>query len=170
MVGALAVVGALALPVLGLVGCTGRAPDLSGPPTVTRVVDGDTVVVRLGGRDETIRLLGVDTPETVHPTRPEECFGREAAGFTAGLLPPGTPLRLERDVEERDHYGRLLAYVHREDGRFVNQELVAGGYAATLVIAPNHAHADALRSAEHEARSAGHGLWARCGGPGVPLG
>jgi micrococcal nuclease len=132
---------------------------------VVEPVDGDTVVVRIGNTTETVRLLGVDTPETKHPTKPVECFGAEASARTAALLPPGTEVRLERDLEPRDQYGRLLAYVHLDDGTLVNLVLVAEGYAAVLVIEPNHAHAAALRRAGAAARAAGVGLWGTCGGP-----
>src|SRR5205085_3089746 len=107
----------------GLVtGCdrAGARPDRAGAATVARVVDGDTIVVHLGGRTETVRLLGIDTPETVDPRKPVQCFGTEASHRTKELLPPGTGVRLERDVEARDIYGRLLAYVRRDDGTFVN--------------------------------------------------
>src|SRR5687768_4909974 len=88
---------------------------------LVEVVDGDTIDVEIGGRDERVRLIGVDTPESVRPDSPVECFGPEAASFTTSLLPTGTALHLERDPEARDDYGRLLAYVYRaEDGLFVN--------------------------------------------------
>ena len=83
------------------------------------------------------RLLGIDTPETVHPERPVECFGPEASARTAALVPPGTAVRLERDVEARDRYDRVLVYVFRAaDGLFVNRALVEEGYARTLWIPP----------------------------------
>jgi micrococcal nuclease len=119
--------------------------------------------VRWSGHDETVRLIGVDTPETKHPTKPVQCFGPEASAFTEQLLPPGTPVRLERDVEARDHYGRLLAYVFRQrDGLFVNLELARLGYARALTIAPNDAHAADVAAAVADARRAGRGLWQAC--------
>jgi len=136
-------------------------------PTVIAVVDGDTVVVRLGRERVPVRLLGVDTPETKDPRRPVQCFGREASDHTASLLPPGTVLRLEHDIETHDAYGRLLAYVWRaSDGLFVNLDLVHGGWADVLSIAPNTLHAERLRVARDEARAAPRGLWLACGGPG----
>lgn len=155
---------------LAAIACGGPPPTGAGSPVVDEVIDGDTIVVRAGDTTETVRLLGVDTPETKHPTKPVECFGAEASAFTRSVLPPGTPVRLERDDEPRDAYGRLLAYVHRTDGVFVNRELVARGYAAVLVIAPNDAHADELRAAERSARADRRGLWGACGGPGRPVG
>lgn len=144
-------------------------PEETREPTVVEVVDGDTIVVRIGRVDEHVRLIGVDTPETKHPSRPVECFGREATAFTRAVLPAGTVVRLERDVEERDTYGRLLAYVWRSaDGVFVNRELAAQGYAAVLTIPPNVSHTDELVAAATRARELGAGLWSACGGPGVP--
>jgi micrococcal nuclease len=137
--------------------------------TVTRVVDGDTVVVAVGATSESVRLIGVDTPETVDDRKPVQCFGPEASARTKALLPPGTAVRLERDTEARDQYGRLLAYLIRSaDGLFVNLALVREGFGTVLIIEPNAAHAVALREAEAAARGAGIGLWGACGGPGLP--
>lgn len=138
-------------------------------PTVINVIDGDTIDVRVGYKRQRVRLLGIDTPETKDPRKPVQCFGREASEHTAQLLPRGTIVRLEYDLEERDVYDRLLAYVWRtSDGLFVNLDLVAQGYANILSIAPNTAHADELRAAMTEAKTAPRGLWATCGGPGKP--
>ena len=93
------------------------------------------------GEQETLRLIGVDTPETVDPDQPPECFGAEASAHTKELLPAGTEVRLTRDVEARDRYDRLLVYVERaEDGLFVNLDLVAGGWADDYPYPPNVAH------------------------------
>ena len=141
-----------------------------GTATVVSIIDGDTVVVDLDGTHERVRLLGIDTPETVHPTRPVECYGQESTQRITELIPPGTELRLERDVEGRDHYGRLLLYLYRaDDDLFVNEAMVAEGFAATLHIDPNGAHRIALVQAEQDARAQGVGLWHACGGPDVPL-
>lgn len=135
--------------------------------TVVRVVDGDTVQLAFDGTTETVRLLGVDTPETVDERKPVQCYGPEASAHTKALLPAGTSVRVERDEEARDQYGRLLAYVTRAaDGLFVNRSLVADGYGVVLVIEPNHAHAASFRAAEAAAKQAGLGLWGTCGGPG----
>jgi micrococcal nuclease len=130
---------------------------------VVRVVDGDTLVARLAGQEEDVRLIGIDTPETVKPNAPVDCFGPEASRRTKELLPPGTPIRLERDVEGRDHYGRLLAYVYRvDDATFVNLALAEEGLARPLSIAPNTAYASRFAAATATARREGKGLWGAC--------
>ena len=108
---------------LALAACSSsRAAPTDGTATVVAVSDGDTIDVDFGGEVEPVRLLGIDTPETHHPTRPVECYGAEASARTAELLPEGTEVHLVRDVEARDRYGRLLAYVYRaEDDLFVNR-------------------------------------------------
>jgi micrococcal nuclease len=127
---------------------------------VVHVVDGDTVVVDDGHGRETVRLLGVDTPETVDPRKPVQCYGPEASAYTKSRL-EGRSVTLERDVETRDRYGRLLAYVVL-DGRRFNDELLRNGYARLLVIAPNGSHAREMLDEELAARRAGRGLWGRC--------
>jgi len=133
--------------------------------TLVRVVDGDTVEVEVDGQREKVRLIGIDTPETKKPNTPVECFGPEASAFTTSLLPEGTPLLLERDVEARDDYDRLLAYVYRaDDGLFVNLEIVAQGYANLLTFPPNVAHVDEFVAAARAAEAADLGLWRACSG------
>ncbi len=128
--------------------------------TVVDVVDGDTVHVARGAATDTVRLLGIDTPETHHPTKPVECFGPEAAAYTDSQL-RGRAVQLEGDVEERDRYGRRLAYVIVDGERF-NDDLLRRGYARLLVIEPNHAHARTMLREELEAKRAGLGLWGEC--------
>jgi len=137
---------------------------------VDHIVDGDTIDVVIDGSEERVRLTGIDTPEVAHPASgsrpatPGECFGDEATAFTAGLLPIGTPVRLERDVVGRDDYGRLLAYVYRaDDGIFVNYELIRQGYAQPLSIPPNDTFAELMVGAAREAESDDVGLWSACG-------
>jgi len=133
--------------------------------TVVRAIDGDTVELDIDGKRERVRLIGVNTPETVDPRRPVECYGPEAKAYTKALLHPGTPVLLERDVEPRDDYGRLLGYVRRAaDGLFVNLELVWQGYAEPLTIEPNTAHAPEFLDAARAAERAGRGLWSACAG------
>jgi micrococcal nuclease len=129
---------------------------------VVRVVDGDTIRVRVAGRDQTVRYIGIDTPESVRPGAPVECFARHAAAENERLV-GGRRVRLERDAEERDRFGRLLAYVVREpDGLRVNEALVRGGFAVPLTIPPNVRHSGRLRAAAVAARRAGRGLWRAC--------
>jgi micrococcal nuclease len=135
----------------------------SSAARVVRVVDGDTIVAAVGGRQERVRYIGVDTPETVKPGTPVQCFGKKASARNQALLPAGTRVRLETDAEERDRYGRLLAYVYRDDdGLFVNASLVRDGYATVLTIRPNVAHADQFTALARAARKAGRGLWNAC--------
>jgi micrococcal nuclease len=153
-----------------LSGCSLVGDDGGGAPgtaTVVRVVDGDTVDVRVGRDAETARLLGIDTPETVDPNEPVGCYGPEASARAKELLPVGTAVRLARDVEARDRYGRLLVYIVRaRDDLFVNESLLADGFARPLSIAPNDAHRAELARVSAEARAAGRGLWGACGPDG----
>jgi micrococcal nuclease len=129
---------------------------------VERIVDGDTIKVRLGGRRETVRYIGVDTPETRKPGSPVECYGRAASAQNARLV-EGRRVTLEWDVERRDRYGRLLAYVRRsDDDVFVNARMVQGGYATTATFPPNVRHERTFRRLQREAREAGRGLWRAC--------
>jgi micrococcal nuclease len=138
---------------------------LTANATVVSVVDGDTIVARVRGDDERIRLIGIDTPETKKPNTPVQCFGPEASNFTKHLLPPGTRLYLERDVEARDKYGRLLAYVYRaDDGLFVNLRIARDGFARLLTFPPNVAHVDDFVAAARAAERDDIGLWAGCTG------
>lgn len=163
---------ALALLVAGG-GCRrgGAAPAMKvGEGKVARVVDGDTLRITLGGVEERVRLIGMDTPETHGKGGLRECFGREATDRMARLAPPGTRVRLVRDVEARDRYGRLLAYVYRSsDGLFINLEMAREGFADVLTFPPNVAHAEEFVAAVAAAREADMGLWKACGSPDVPL-
>ena len=164
--GGVAAAGAVVAALLALAAVAGSRHAVAGRTdavTIVRVVDGDTVVAHLPGGDERVRLIGIDTPETVDPRKPVQCFGREASNRTKALLPKGTPIRLERDAEARDRYGRLLAYVFRSgDGTFVNLALAEEGFAHQLTIPPNVAYADRFGAATAAARSAGRGLWSAC--------
>ncbi len=167
---------ALVLPLLpvtaaSLVGCDSGSQGGSttlpagANATVVRVIDGDTIDADFAGTIERIRLIGVDTPETKKPDTPVQCFGPEASTHTTELLPPDTPIRVERDAEARDDYGRLLGYVYRSgDGLFVNLDLAIGGYARPLTIEPNSTFADQFVDAARRAQAAGTGLWASCSG------
>lgn len=150
---------------------TGDPLDRPDVGTIVRVLDGDTADVEIGGDVERVRFIGIDTPEPVGGFRDPECFGDEASAFTERLLPEGTLVRLERDVEGRDPFDRLLAYVFRHDDElFVNLHLAEQGYADTLRIEPNVAYASLLADAVGLARELDLGLWGACGGADVPLG
>lgn len=127
---------------------------------VTRVVDGDTVEVRMDGEEEDVRYIGVDTPETVKPGSPVECFGPQASNFNHRLV-EGAQVRLVFDEERRDVYGRLLAYVYLGD-RLISAELLRRGLARTLTIPPNDRFAGRFKRLEIAAARAGRGLWGAC--------
>jgi micrococcal nuclease len=150
-------------------------PDGLVTAVVQSVLDGDTLIVRLAdGRDETVRLIGIDTPEsheseklrrqaarTAQGAATIQVLGRRAATYTASELPRGHRVGLELDIEWRDSHGRLLAYVWRYDGTLVNLAILEAGYAQLLTIAPNVRHAERFRTCLSEARAAGRGLWSR---------
>ena len=148
-----AVAGVLALGFLVL------APALAAAQRVERVVDGDTIIVGGVGR---VRLIGVDTPESVDPRRPVEFFGKEAGAFTRRLV-DGKRVRLEYDWERTDRYGRTLAYVYLPDGTFVNAEIIRRGYGHAYTRFP-FKYLERFRQFEREARAAGHGLWGATAG------
>lgn len=152
----------VATVLLASAACTSE-PLPPGQARVVRVVDGDTIEVDLGAPDAvTVRILGIDTPETHHPTRPVECFGPEASARLRQLLPEGSIVELTRDVELHDLYGRLLASVRRPDGTAVDEVMAREGYADSLVIPPNTARAAVVGDAVAEARAAGRGRWGAC--------
>jgi len=130
--------------------------------TVIRIIDGDTIVVQVKGHPETVRLIGVDTPETKDPRKPVERFGKEASRFTTSLL-KGRLVRLEIQIvpTSRDRYGRLLAYVFREsDNLLVNKEIIRQGYGHAYVKYPfDPTRMEEFRAAEREAREHERGLW-----------
>lgn len=138
----------------------GGEPAASATAYVVRVVDGDTIEVQMDGHREDVRYIGVDTPETVKPGTPVQCFGPRAHRFNAALV-THRRVRLEVGVERRDVYGRLLAYVHLGH-RFVNAELVRRGLARTLEIAPNTRFAERFQRLALAAARAGRGLWGAC--------
>lgn len=141
------------------------------PPGTTsaravRAVDGDTIIVHIDGREERLRYIGIDTPESVDPDSPVECYGPEASSANSRLV-EGRTVYLERDVSDRDQYGRLLRYVYvdvpgAEDPMLVNRLLVASGYARAIAYPPDTRHSDLLSSTEDRARDAEAGLWRAC--------
>jgi micrococcal nuclease len=181
-------VGLLALTLTACVAASTPTPDLRDGPTAThsassaatvavpsgmqaapvvRVVDGDTIIVRLNGRDERLRYIGVNTPETVKANTPVECYG-EAAHQRNEQLVGGQTVYLAKDVSERDQYDRLLRYVYvpTADGQllFINLALVQDGYAQVSTFPPDVAHAQEFRDAQRVAKAAKTGLWGACAG------
>ncbi|MGD6793385.1 thermonuclease family protein [Metabacillus indicus] len=125
---------------------------------VVKVIDGDTVKVMTEGREETLRLLLVDTPETVHPNKPVQPFGPEASRFAKDTL-SGKKVELELDVGERDKYGRLLVYLH-VDGKMFNEMLIEKGFARVgYVYAPNTKHVDRFYELQKQAQQSEIGIW-----------
>jgi endonuclease YncB( thermonuclease family) len=130
--------------------------DYATTATVTRVVDGDTIEISPSVEGlSTVRLIGVDTPETHGGTQP---YGPEASDFTRQHL-EGKEVSLELDVEKVDPYGRLLAYVYLPDGEMFNETLVEEGYAQVATFPPNVKYVDRFLEAQREARTANRGLW-----------
>jgi micrococcal nuclease len=161
---ALVVIVGVALLVMVVPASTTAAAD-ERRATLARVVDGDTLQLRDGTR---VRLIGIDTPETVHPDFGDECYGPEASRYTEHLLHPGDGLRLVFDVDRYDRYGRLLAYVYRAaDDLFVNARIVGQGYAYVETVPPNVAHAEQFVRLARVARADGRGLWSRCPNDGT---
>lgn len=166
--------GAIALLVIGLIllassgdeegdGRRGEGAGARGEEVTARVVDvvdGDTIEVVIGGEVEDVRYIGVDTPESVAPGQPVDCFGHRASEANERQV-AGETVRLVFGAERRDQYGRLLAYVYLGP-RFVNAELVRLGYARTLAISPNTDHADLFERLARRAGAASRGLWGAC--------
>lgn len=148
-----------------LVACVDERPSLSDGASgrVVSIVDGDTLDIGFESGVERVRLIGVDTPETKKPGSPVECFGPEATQWLMAWLPPGTEVVVQRDVESRDDYGRLLLYVFRfDDGLFMNASLVENGFARPLDIPPNTTFTREFRRLALLAESEKVGLWNAC--------
>ena len=158
------VAGALLLgAILGLFPTPSRPRDRGPKPPISvrvvRVIDGDTIeVCCIAGRPEKVRYIGVNTPETHHPTKGVGRYGKEAAEANRKLVVDKT-VRLDFDVQQRDRHGRLLAYVHLEDGTFVNARLVEQGYAQVMTVPPNVKFQGLFLKLQQEARTASRGLW-----------
>lgn len=135
--------------------------------TVTKVTDGDTIHIRMDGQDETVRLIGINTPETVDPRRSVECFGKEASEAMKSFV-EGKIVRLEYDDSQslRDTYGRILAYVYLEDGQMVNRKMVAEGYAYEYTYMMPYHYQKEFRQVQQLAKTSLRGLWSpsTCGG------
>lgn len=128
---------------------------------VTKVTDGDTLHILIDGVDERVRLIGINTPETVDPRREVQCFGKEASERMEELA-GGEIVRLEYDDSQgfRDTYGRILAYVYLEDGQMINRKMVAEGYAYEYTYLTPYMYQSEFRELQHIARNSGRGLWA----------
>lgn len=139
---------------------------------VTRVVDGDTIEVEILeripgpgaggaalGEPHTVRLTGIDTPESVHPSKPVQCFGRESSAATKALL-AGQEVRLVKDVEEHDRYDRLLRYVYIAD-EMANARLAVNGYASAYTYPPNVRWSELFLELQRDAREKSRGLWSK---------
>lgn len=128
---------------------------------VVKIVDGDTIDVSIDGKIERIRLIGINTPETVDPRKPVECFGKEASGKAKEFL-SGEDVELEGDAtqSDRDKYGRLLRYVTTKEGFFYNLEMIKRGYAYEYTYDVPYKYQKEFKAAQNEAKNAGKGLWA----------
>ena len=131
---------------------------------VTYVTDGDTFKAKIGRHIVTVRMLGINTPESVDPRRQPECYGKEASDETKELLSgKQVRLKLNPDREEKDRYGRYLAYVYRDDGLFVNEALLKGGFAREYTYGKAYDLQKEFRDIEATAQGAKIGLWGSCG-------
>jgi micrococcal nuclease len=141
-------------------------------PIIIKIIDGDTLLIEYKGKKENVRLIGIDTPESRHNRKAlrdaqkgheniENIIkaGREATRFVQTLVKPGDEVQLEFDVQIRDKYGRLLAYVYLSDGRMLNEEILKAGYAQLLTYPPNIKYVDRFLKAYREARENNRGLW-----------
>jgi len=133
--------------------------ELAGFLDVTKVVDGDTFWVADGSeKGLKIRLIGVNTPETVHPQKPVEYYGREASDYVKSIL-TGSKVKLQFDVNRTDRYGRTLAYVYLKDGTFLNADLIIKGYGQAMTVPPNVKYSEKFVELERKAREEKVGLW-----------
>lgn len=133
---------------------------------VVRVVDGDTVVVKVASKNLTVRAIGVNAPESVKKNSPVECFGKEASAYMKALLPKGKIVSLTLDKQRLDKYGRTLAYIALSDGTDVQRQLLAQGYASTMKIAPNTSRAKEFEKLQRTAKAAKAGMWGVCANAG----
>lgn len=129
---------------------------------VVKVDDGDTIVVDMNGVDETVRFIGVDTPETHDPRKPVQCFGKLASQHTKDLIAKNR-IRLQADPlnTNRDRYNRLLRYIYLPDGTLLNLKIIQDGYGLAYTYFP-FTKIDEFRAAERSARESGKGLWSAC--------
>lgn len=158
---------------LSLVAGLAVAAPTSYSAKVIRVVDGDTLKVERAGQIESVRLIGIDTPESKANKKAQKDAGRShqdiqaivslgkaASGFTKSIVKPGDLVRIEQDVQARDRYGRILGYVYLKSGQMLNEEIISAGYASVMTIPPNVRHQDLFLRAHRVAREKKRGLWA----------
>lgn len=146
---------------LSIISCNSRRDrdKLAGYLSVTKVVDGDTFWVNDGSeKGLKVRLIGVNTPETVHPRKPVEFYGKEASTYAKSIL-TGNKVKLQFDVARLDRYGRTLAYVYLKDGTFLNADLIRKGYGQVMTVPPNVKYSDYFLDLEKKAREQKVGLW-----------
>ena len=142
-----------------LVGTTACTDENSDNGTVVSITDGDTLVASVNGKDQTIRLLNIDTPETKHPDKPAECLGPEATDFLKEMLPAGTKIKLMYDVERTDKYGRTLAAVFTPEDKFVSAEIARAGLGDAVQFGKNGKFLPPVEEAQQEARDAARGIY-----------
>lgn len=164
----------------GSAGVPGGLPDGAEAATIVRVADGDTVTVDLDGEQVSVRMIGIDTPETyVTRTGYKECYGQEASTFVKDHLVPGTVVFLDRDVTDMDRYDRLLRYIWVDasvvgggpagEAVMVNEVLVADGFAIPYPYAPDNREQPRFQAAAADAEDADRGIWCACGGERIPI-
>jgi micrococcal nuclease len=142
------------------------------PAKILRVTDGDTLKVNYKGKEESVRLIGIDAPESKINKKARNdaqrsgedlktitAMGKEATKFVKSLVKPGDTVTIEFDVQKRDKYGRLLAYVYLSDGKMLNEEIVKDGYANLMTIPPNVKYQERFLKVYREARENRRGLW-----------
>lgn len=143
-----------------------------GSAKVIRLVDGDTLKVNYKGKEESVRLIGIDAPESTPNKKAKNdaqrsgedlktitAMGKEATNYVKTLVKPGDTVRIEFDVQKRDKYGRLLGYVYLSDGRILNEEIVKAGYANLMTVPPNVKYQERFLKGYREARENRKGLW-----------
>lgn len=140
--------------------------------TIIKIIDGDTLKIKYQGKDENVRLIGIDTPESKANKKAENdskrsgqdirtitALGKEATNYVKSLVKPGNTVRIEFDVQQRDRYGRLLGYIYLDNGKMLNEEVTRAGYATIMTVPPNVKYSERFLKAFREARENKRGLW-----------
>src|SRR5690625_5190273 len=142
-----------------LISCSSTQPTRLSSDIFVRIVDGDTLIANIDGKEEYVRLILVDTPETKHPKQPVQPFGSEASAFMEHTYKPSDTIQLEYGPEKRDIYDRILAYVYTEDGDMFIKLLLKKGLARVAVYPPNDKYVDEFRKLEQQAKKQKIGIW-----------